>query len=153
MSRNGQSSSLKPIISVREMARALGHSRARFYQLQGTIYPPPIYDIRTRRPFYDAHLQQVCQHIRQTGMGWNGQYILFYSPRSNSPQTSAPRSPRKRSRVNQESKELAETLNSMGLSVSASQVEQGVQELYPEGLAGEHQGIVIRELFRHLKQG
>jgi len=41
----------------------------------------------------------------------------------------------------------------MGLSVSASQVEQAVQELYPEGLATEDQGIVIRELFRYLKRG
>ena len=152
MSRPRQLSSLKPIISVGEMAQALGHSRARFYQLQGTIYPPPIYDVQTRRPFYDAHLQQVCQHIRQTGMGWNGQYMLFYSSRLNSAQTPASRSPRRTSRINQESRELTETLNSMGLSVSASQVEQAVKELYPEGLAAEDEGIVIRELFRNLKQ-
>ena len=152
MTRNGQLSSLKPIISVGEMARALGHSRARFYQLVGTIYPLPIYDIQTRRPFYDAPLQQVCRDIRQTGMGWNGQYMLFYSSRLNSAQTPASRSPRRTSRINQESRELTETLNSMGLSVSASQVEQAVKELYPEGLAAEDEGIVIRELFRNLKQ-
>lgn len=51
---------LKPMVSVGEMAEILRHSRARFYQLQGTIYPYPIYDIKTKRPFYSTELQQIC---------------------------------------------------------------------------------------------
>ena len=39
------------MVSVSEMARQCGLSRARFYQLMGTTFPRPVYDVATRRPF------------------------------------------------------------------------------------------------------
>jgi len=42
----------KSIVSISGMARMVGLSRARFYQLVGTTFPWPLYDIATRRPFY-----------------------------------------------------------------------------------------------------
>lgn len=138
----------KPMISVGEMAQLLGHSRARFYQLQGTIYPPPIYDIKTRRPFYSTELQQICQEIRETGIGWNGQNIMFYAPRNtsmmNKRKSSKTKSP-------SEYQELTDTLSNMGLTTSEKQVSQAVQKLYPNGIEQEETGVVIRELFRYFK--
>ena len=140
-------SNIKPIISIGELAKSLGHSRARFYQLQKEmIYPPPIYDIRSKRPFYDAHLQQICHEIRATGIGFNGQYILFYSPRKNSPNKPVKKS-------NSKHRELVMTLNNMNLNVNHGEVEEAVQELYPQGFDDKDTGTVIRELFRYFKKG
>ena len=90
---NKKMSNLKPIISVTEMARNLNLSRARFYQLleQG-IFPQPIYDLRTKRPIYNIELQQSCFQVRETGIGANNQYILFYSPRKKEAALLPPRS-------------------------------------------------------------
>ena len=42
----------KSVVSVAEMARMVGLSRQRFYQLLGKTFPFPLYRIATRRPFY-----------------------------------------------------------------------------------------------------
>ena len=44
----------KSIVSISDMARMVGLSRARFYQLVGTTFPFPVYDVATHRPFYDS---------------------------------------------------------------------------------------------------
>ena len=45
------SNETKAIVTVSEMARMCGLSRARFYQLQKAgIFPSPVYDVSTRRP-------------------------------------------------------------------------------------------------------
>ncbi|MBW8039234.1 MAG: hypothetical protein FVQ85_04470 [Planctomycetes bacterium] len=143
---NKNMSNIKPIISIGDLAKALNHSRARFYQLQKEmIYPPPLYDIRTKRPFYDAHLQQICHEVRASGIGWNGRYILFYSPRKNN-------SDRPTRKSNSKNRELVMTLNNMGLHVSHGEVADAVKELYPQGF-NQDTGVVIRELFRFFKQG
>ena len=48
-------------------------------------------------------------------------------------------------------KEFVETLETMGLEATVEQVEQGLSEIYPDGTDDIEQGVVIRELFRHLK--
>jgi hypothetical protein len=74
------------ICSVSQLARNLRLSRARFYQLQHTgVFPPPIYCILTKRPFYPMDLQKRCLEIRKTGIGNNGRPIIFYSKRSSMP--------------------------------------------------------------------
>jgi len=40
----------------------------------------------------------------------------------------------------------------MGLEVSDKEVSWAIKELYPLGHADEDTGIVIRELFRYLKE-
>ena len=40
----------------------------------------------------------------------------------------------------------------MGLDVTVEQVQQGLIEVYPDGTDEVAQGVVIRELFRCLKQ-
>jgi len=137
----------KPMVSVGEMAEILGHSRARFYQLQGSIYPPPIYDIKTRRPFYDLELQQICQEIRETGIGWNGQNIMFYAPRNTS--VNSRKSSKTKSHF--EYQEMIDTLSNMGLTTSEKQVKETIQKLYPYGIEKQEIGVIIRELFRYFK--
>ena len=72
----------KPIVSMTEISQMVQLSRARFYQLleQG-FFPKPLHDERSKRPYYDLALQQKCLECRQSGIGVDGSYMLFYSPR------------------------------------------------------------------------
>ncbi len=151
--RNGKQAKIKPIISVGNMAEALGHSRARFWQLQKqNIYPPALHDIRTKRPFYDARLQKICHEVRETGIGCNGQYILFYAPRQKPTQSRAKSKAPQRA-TPPEHQELVETLNQMGVEVSGEQVSEAVETLYPDGgLENKDMGVVVREVFCHIRK-
>jgi hypothetical protein len=47
----------KAAVIVSEMARMVGLSRARFYQLRKAgVFPLPVYDVATRRPVYTEEL-------------------------------------------------------------------------------------------------
>ena len=55
---------LKAAVTVAEMARMCGLSRARFYQLQKAgVFPVPQVNPSTKRPFYDQELQKVCLEV------------------------------------------------------------------------------------------
>ena len=138
----------KQIVSITEMAKMLQLSRARLYQLldQG-FFPKPLYDGRSKRPYYDIELQQKCLECRQSGVGVDGSYMLFYSPRKTENVSLL-----RKKKVDPMVKELTETLESMGLELTGKQVQQGLIELYPDGTGDLEQGLVIRELFRHFKQ-
>ena len=136
----------KQIFSITETAVLLQLSRARFYQLLGTgFFPKPLHDDRSKRPYYNLDLQQKCLECRQSGVGIDGSFMLFYSPRK---KETKPRT----KKVDPQIKELAETLESMGLETTVEQVQQGLPELYPDGTEEVEQGVIIRELYRHLKQ-
>jgi len=137
---------LKAVCTVTELAKKLSLSRARFYQLQKTgIFPKPIYCTRTKRPFYPLDLQQKCVDIRKTGIGHNGQPVIFYTSKQNKSRKSQNHEDRKY-------EELAYILNQMGLNLARNNVKIAVKNLYPEGLAQcPDEGMVIRDLFRYFK--
>jgi hypothetical protein len=68
--------------SVTDLSRMCGLSRARFYQLtsQG-IFPPPLRNKETGRPYYDRDGQEECMTVQRTNRGVNGRAILFYAQR------------------------------------------------------------------------
>ena len=149
-------SKLRVVCSVSDMAQKLELSRARFYQLLNEgVFPQPIYSIKTRRPFFDTRLQEICQEVRETGIGYNGEYILFYSarkiPSGNTRKNTTSNNSRK-SENNSQYQEIIETLNLMGLEASTSNVQEAINKLYPDGMENEDQGVVIREIFRFLKK-
>jgi len=137
----------KPIVSITEMAQMVKLSRARFYQLldQG-FFPEPLHDERSKRPYYDLELQKKILECRQSGIGVDGSFMLFYSPRKNGTASKAGRK-----KIDPQVKELADTLQTMGLDTTAKQVQQGLAEIYPDGIDKQDQGVVIRELFRYFK--
>ena len=71
----------KAAVTVAEMARMVGLSRARFYQLLGTAFPFPVYDVSTRRPAYVEEQQRVCLEVRRRNCGIDGKPVLFYARR------------------------------------------------------------------------
>lgn len=137
----------KTVCSVSELVGKLGLSRARFYELQKMgVFPAPLYCIHTKRPFYPLYLQQECVEIRKTGIGRNGQPVLFYAPRKDkNTELSSLRDPKH--------EELAAILKRMGLDVSPSKVSKAIEILYPDKLARRPiEGKIIRELFRYFEQ-
>lgn len=138
----------KTAVSISEMARMVGLSRARFYQLIGTTFPFPLYDIATRRPFYDEELQRVCLEVRRRNCGIDGKPLMFYSRRS------LISTPAKRSKPDRTSThtELIQGLKSLGLAPTTAQVEAAINELYPRGVESVAPGELLRAVFLHLKR-
>ncbi|MHC4093389.1 MAG: helix-turn-helix transcriptional regulator, partial [Planctomycetota bacterium] len=57
----------KQCVSVTEMSRMVGLSRARFYQLMNQgVFPTPARRGETNRPFYDREGQEQCLLVRRT---------------------------------------------------------------------------------------
>ena len=138
----------KKAVSVAEMARMLGLSRARFYQLIGTAFPHPVYDVSTRRPFYDQEAQTLCLEVRRRNCGIDGKPILFYARR---PVTATV--PRKRMpKVQNPNVGLLEGLKGLGLAVTSAQVESAIKELFPKGADAVAQAEVVRSVFIHLQK-
>ena len=144
---NKKLSITKQVVSITEIAKMCQMSRARFYQLleQG-FFPKPKYDDRSKRPYYDLALQQKCLECRQSGIGIDGSYMLFYSHREKENVSHL----RKR-KVDPVVKEFAEILESMGLETAFNEVQKALDKIYPDGTEGIEQGVVVRELFRYLK--
>ena len=143
----------KTVVSVSEMARMVGLSRARFYQLQGTKFPRPVYDVVTRRPAYTEELQLICLEVRRRNCGIDGKPILFYARRqgtvvSTTKPVRKPNQPKKSQYV-----EIVEGVKSLGLtSATAAQVEAVVSQRYKKGIDGVDLGEVIRTVFLDLKR-
>jgi len=143
----------KAAVSVAEMARMVGLSRARFYQLMGTTFPPPLYTEATKRPFYDEGLQSVCLDVRRRNCGIDGKPVLFYARRP----VAAPvpgRKPKKAPAARDDRHaDLLDELKALGLAgVTAPQVAEAVKELYPNGVSADADGEVLRAVFLHLRR-
>ena len=142
----------KAVVSVAEMARMVGLSRARFYQIVGTTFPWPLYDVASRRPFYDERLQIVCLEARRRNCGVDGRPVLFYSRR---PATALPlRKPRKAAAANDDKHAaLLDGLKGLGLvTVTAAHVTTALKEIYPTGIPADANGEVLRAVFLHLRR-
>ena len=121
----------KTIVTVAEMSRMCGLSRARFYQLvKEAVFPSPLYRIETRRPFYTEEMQEVCLEVRRRNCGINGKPIMFYARRNQVVSTpKKKRTPVKKMRTTNNHNGLIEGLKGLGLTtMTASQVESAVEE-------------------------
>ena len=73
---------IKGICTVKELVSRLKLSRARFYQLQNRgVFPKPDRCGRSNRPFYTPDMQRKCLEIRRTGIGYDGEPVVFNAPR------------------------------------------------------------------------
>ena len=63
------SDQFKAAVSVSKMAQMVGLGRARFYQLIGSAFPFPVYNVSNHRPIYVEELQKICLEIRRSGLG------------------------------------------------------------------------------------
>jgi hypothetical protein len=139
----------KVAVTVAEMARMTGLGRSRFYQLIGTAFPFPVYNVTTRRPFYDENQQRICLEVRRRNCGIDGKPILFYSKSIN-------RSPSVKKRVSnvvpvKSHADLIEGLMALGMNANPAQVGEAINSLYPTGANGVDSSSVLRAVFVHLQ--
>ncbi len=142
----------KAVVSVAEMSRMVGLSRARFYQLVGSTFPWPRYALSTRRPFYDETLQESCLEIRRRNFGIDGRPVLFYSRQ---PAPALPARKPKKPAIASDGKyaDLIDGLRGLGAAnVTSAQVAEAVKILYPQGMPDEASGGVLRAVFLHLRR-
>lgn len=145
----------KSAVTVAEMARMVGLSRARFYQLVGTAFPHPLYNVATRRPFYDEAIQAVCLEVRRRNCGVDGKPILFYARRfaapAPAPKPAKPRVTKPRAAKPKNDDLIDYLRDDLGLAnVTQAQVEAAVKELFPHGTNGTDNSAVITAVFRWL---
>jgi len=144
----------KSIVSVAEMARMCGLSRARFYQLanQG-VFPSALYNVKTKRPFFNAEMQEVCLEVRRRNCGINGKAVLFYAARLGSAVVKTKAKKKTPASNSGQFNELVEGLRCLGLTtVTMPQVDSAVREVYPKGVDGVEAGTVLRAVFLQLRR-
>jgi hypothetical protein len=144
----------KTAVSVTEMARLLGLSRSRLYQLLDEgVLPAPIYDLMTRRPYFDEDMQARCHEVRRRNCGINGRPVLFYTPRRTALAPTRPARKMIKKTAPTHHADLLNGLRSLGLmTVTTEEVGAAVQQLFPRGIGDEDAGEVIRAVFLCLKR-
>ena len=153
----------KAACSVSEMAALCNLSRARFYELiKSGVMPPPCFDLRNRRPLYPTEVQQVCLAIRRTNTALDGGYVIF-----NNRSGRVPRPDRvvgtRRNPASVESTalatppdsqltELVESVRSLGITASDTQIKAAITTCYPNGLPDGGFDVAVRTVFRQLRK-
>jgi Prophage CP4-57 regulatory protein (AlpA) len=144
----------KAAVSVTEMAKMVGLSRARLYQLikKGT-FPPADQDEVTKRPCYLEEKQRQILEARRRNCGVDGKPCLFYSRRNDSGQKRTATRPTigKVKEVVKKYTDLIDGLAALNVTASVAQVEPLVKELFPNGTDGVELGEVIRAVFLRIQ--
>lgn len=146
---------LPAVVSVSEMAKRVGLSRSRFYDLvTAGIFPSPVYCLRTRRPMFLTEQQADCLRVRATNIGVNGEYVLFYSPRQgDEPPRRVARNPSSGSGSTDASGEVVAGLRALGMAnVTPQQVSSALRQCFPSGWQGHDEGEVLRACWNHLRR-
>lgn len=146
--------STKAAVTVSEMARMVGLSRARFYELvEAGVFPTPVYCVSTRRPMYVEELQETCLTVRRRNCGVNGKPVLFYARghRSTTPAAKPSKPPLAKPKTTAAHADLIDGLSALGLVATPAQVGEAVAALYPAGVNGTDWGHVLRAVFLRLK--
>jgi hypothetical protein len=136
------------------MARTVGLSRQRFHQLvKEGVFPQPLRDEATGRPYYDESGQEQCAEVRRRNCGVNGKVVLFYARRL--PAAPSPARPKKSPRPTsaEAHDEVFDGVRALGLAqATAAQVSAAVRESFPNGTVGVAVGEVIRAVFLRLRK-
>ena len=142
----------KAAVTVAEMARMAGLSRARMYQLMGTAFPRPSRD-ESGRPYFDEDQQRTILEVRRRNCGVDGKPILFYALRNTIAST---RTPKRKSKsipiVKTQHAEIADGVRSLGLVVTDSDVTAAIKKSFPDGIESVESGEVIRTVFLSIQR-
>ena len=149
----------KAAYSVAETAALCGISRARFYDhIRSGVMPPPVYCVRTRRPLYLADLAALCVRVRETNVGWDGRYVLFYdrqplpAPLAKPSAASSDRNGRKAAPVPDPlTQEMVETLRAMGMGAGDGDVLAAIGRQCPAGVSEATFEADLRAVFDALR--
>ncbi len=141
-------------LSCTDVARRLGLSRQRFWQLRRDgIFPQPLVDEETGRQFYTQEQLDLCLDLRKRNVGMNGRVVLFYSVR---PTATMPKPTKKKplsKPTTGQHQAIIESLKALGLvGVIDAQVETTIKQLYPAGTSRPDHGELVRNIFLHIQR-
>lgn len=149
-------------VTVTEMARMCGLSRARFYQLLAEgVFPAPSRNQATGRPFYDTEQQNACLQVKRTNQGVNGKPIIFYGLRAvripNSPAKRKPlpisRSLTRKRNPDPLLEELRHGLKQLGVDgLDDLKIRTALAHEFPDGHSDIATSDVLRSVFVFLQQ-
>jgi hypothetical protein len=143
------------VYSITEVAALCGISRGRFYDLiKSGVMPHPVYDLATRRPMYESDMAALCVRVRETNVGFDGRYVLFYPRRKASKVTTAPdrQTARRPSAPDPLMREMIEALKAMNLKADDNEIVAAVTQRCPQGLAESTFETDLRAIFDHLRR-
>jgi hypothetical protein len=131
---------LKAVISVSSQCRLLKMSRSQFYwHVKRGSFHAPLYLASNKRPYFTASMVEDNLKARESGVGVNGEYVIFYE--------------RKPTRTQADHASFLDGLRTLGLaSVTTEQLEAALQACFPKGTNGQDEATVLRTIFRHLKR-
>jgi hypothetical protein len=138
------------------MARSLGMSRQRLYQLmdQG-IFPQPSRDAQGR-PFFSREQQELITKAYRSNCGVNGN-SCFFRPRKNRsrPQPSSERNPQRHAPrkvpTEYEHSALLTAVRQLGLHrLNKTELDRCLASLFPEGQLPADKKLLVRKVFLHL---
>lgn len=138
---------MKAAISVSSLCRLLSMSRSQYYfhAKRGTFHAP-LYLASNNRPYFTASMVEDNLRARESGVGVNGEYVIFYERRG----------PGQKTEVNKPKVDLTslvDGLRTLGLNkVTSEQVEAAVVASFPSGTDGQEESNILRTVFRFLKR-
>ncbi|MFW6039319.1 MAG: helix-turn-helix transcriptional regulator [bacterium] len=139
-------------LSVSAMADLLGFSRQHFHELiKRGVFPPPVYHITTRRPMYVGDLQERCHEVLRSGVGENGQPVMFNNTRRRRGRKGQrqKRTSQKRQPTDSRTRRLAEQLAYLNVHTTLEQVSSALRAAQAEGVNEEEPallGYLVRRL-------
>jgi len=134
---------LKAAVSVSEVCRQLRMSRSQFYlHVERGTFHAPLRLQSNQRPYYTASMVEDILNARQTGVGVNKEYVLFYE-----------RLVMQKSGEPKNHSSLIEGLKTLGvIGVTNQQIDAALSVCFQKGTQGQSESDVLRTVFRHLKR-
>ena len=122
-------------------------SRSQFYfHVKRGTFHAPLRLPSNQRPYYTASMVEDILKARETGVGVNGEFVIWYERQPPGSKTE-PKKPKA------DHSGLLEGLALLGLnSVTQDQVEAALGACFPKGTTGQDEASVLRTVFRHLKR-
>ena len=140
-------SPLRAAITVSSMCRKLGMSRSQFYwHVKRGTFHSPLFLSSNKRPYFTASMVEDNLKARESGIGVNGEYVLFYERL-----TTGPKPEGRKPKADYAS--LLDGLKNSGLDgITNEQVEAALAAAFPKGTGDHDEANVLRIVFRHLKR-
>lgn len=145
---------LRAAVSVTQMVKMLGLSRAAFYDhIRRGNFLPPVYSIRTRRPLFTAEMQRQNLEVKVRQVGINGDFVLFYDRLPRTDRNEVERSTQGRpGRSSSLAAGLRERLYGLGLeNLTERRVQEALNACFPAGINGTPEADVLRIVYRSLR--
>ena len=137
-------SSKARFITLAELCEMLGISKTRFYALQKKgLFPAP--QRAGNRPVFDQQLVEQCVGVVRSRVGINGEPVLFNRKTVAEPSKNRPAT------VKAKHEELIASLQSLGVTATAGQVDAALKSLPDEGRAMDD-AARLRAIFLELRK-